>query len=83
MTPRDDYVPIDCTFHDRLEHWAVLRKPVAIVYVEAGQPRQVEAVITDVFAADGADHAWLDPTDNGPRIRLRLDRIISVDGVPL
>jgi len=78
-----EYVPISCTFHDRLEHWAVLRKNVSIVYLDGNEQREVTAVISDVFAEGGADYAVLTPSDDGRAVKVRLDHIVSVEGILL
>ncbi len=78
MIESEAYQPISCTFHDRLEDWAIRRAPVEIVWLE-GDIQQTETDrIADVFAKDGADHLRL---DSGTTIR--LDHLISVDGNPL
>lgn len=71
------YVPIDCEFHDVLEATATTGRRVAIVHAgEAGAQQTVQARITDLQARSGEEHMVL---DDGSRIR--LDAIISVDGV--
>lgn len=83
------YTPIDCSFHDRLEHHAVLGRVVSIVCRDEGRTdgrmaeaneRVVEAVIRDVFARDGADWVQFD-TRNGQTRTVRADAILSVNGV--
>ena len=76
--PETPYQPLSCSFHDRLEHWAIRRVPVDFIWVEGDDERIATARIVDVFASDGADHLRL---DSGTTIR--LDRLISVHGVPL
>lgn len=74
----DDYVPIDCSLHDRLEALATLRRTSVIVYEdEAGVDSDVRARVDDVFARDGVEYLR---TDGG--MEVRLDRVLSVDGVP-
>lgn len=73
------YVPIDCEFHDVLEATATTGRRVAIVYLDdAGQQQTAQARITDLQAHNGEEHMLL---DDGSRIR--LDAIVSVDGVRL
>lgn len=72
-----DYRPIDCGVHDRLESAAVLRTPCRIRYRDgSSRPREVEAVIVDVYAADGAEYVDL---DDGSTIR--LDRLLRVEPI--
>ena len=75
----DEYRLVDCEFHDRLEAWATLHQPCQIVYRNI-MNEQVEIYdrIVDVYAADKADFMKL---SDGTEIR--LDQIISVNGVPL
>jgi len=73
------YTPINCEFHDVLEATATTRRRVAIVFIgEDGQQETVQARITDLQASNGVEHMLL---DDGRRIR--LDAIVSVDGVSL
>lgn len=83
------YTPIDCSFHDRLEHHALLRRVVRVVYRDESHTdgrmaeadgRVAEAVIRDVFAQDGAD--WVQfVTRDGQMRTVRADAILSVDGI--
>ena len=81
--PENEYIPISCTFHDRLEHWSVLKTIVTVVYQVDGDTHTVSAVISDVFARDGADYALLAPSDERDAFMVRLDYILSVDGIAL
>lgn len=77
-----DYTPIDCGFHDRLEAHAVRRTVVSVVFAdEQDRPITIEAHIDDVFARDGADWVLLRPADGTSTRTVRLDRLVSVDGV--
>lgn len=72
----DEYRPIDCNLHDRLEELATLRQPARISYRDdQGEMRSAEDRIEDVFAADGVEYIR---TAGGEQIR--LDRIDDVDG---
>lgn len=73
------YIPINCEFHDVLEATATTGRRVAIEYLDtSGQQQTVRARITDLQAHSGEEHMLL---DDGSRIR--LDAIVSVDGVRL
>lgn len=74
------YVPIDCSFHDRLESLAVRRLVVPVAVREAGTTRAFEARIADVFSRDGAEFARL-VTEDGSEVEVRLDQLVSVAGV--
>lgn len=73
MTP---YVPIDCSFHDRLLAHATLRQTVEITFrTEANAPQTVHARITDVYTREGAEYCVLSTGET-----IRLDRLVRVDG---
>ena len=84
MIPADDaahnapYEPIACGFHDRLEHWAIRREPVEVVWRALETERSATSRIVDVWAQGGADYLKLETGE-----RIRLDRLVSVGGVPL
>ena len=71
-----DYAPIACGFHDRLEHWAVRRDVVEVVWTEGADEGRQRAVIDDVFARDGADWVRLSTGET-----IRADRLVTVGGV--
>jgi Rho-binding antiterminator len=71
-----DYEPIDCADHDKLEALSVQRRTARIAYrSEAGELREVEDVIADVYARDGVEYLR---TGGGEEVR--LDRLERVDG---
>lgn len=71
------YAPIECSLHDRLEALATLGRPCRVVYrTEAGEARELEGRLVDVFARGGAEFVKLDSGDE-----IRLDRLEWVDGV--
>jgi Rho-binding antiterminator len=70
----DNYSPIDCNFHDRLEALATTRRRVVVVHAGATGSKVSEGVIKDI---------WTKPTkeeflsmDDGSEIR--LDRIVTL-----
>lgn len=69
------YLPISCEFHDQLEIHAMRHKPVRIRYRDlSGMELERDAIITDVFARDGADYLTLSDGE-----LLRLDQLIAVN----
>ena len=75
-TEPSPYIPISCELHDRLEDLATLRKPADIRYPDdAGVEQLCNAVITDVYARQGADYMAL---NSG--VTVRLDRLLEADG---
>jgi Rho-binding antiterminator len=70
------YQPIDCNFYDILEANAVLRKQVAIVFLNEVEEKQtIQAIIKDLYIKNKAEYMKL---TNGQEIR--LDKLIMVDG---
>lgn len=71
----NDYRPIACSFHDRLESFAVLRVPCRIVFADTdGAERELVGRIRDVRVRDGAEYLLI---DGGPEIRLDLLRSVE------
>ena len=71
----EDYQPISCDFHDLLEVHATRRQPTQVQFRDAdGQSQTRHAVITDVFAKDGADYLTLSTGET-----VRLDQLVEVD----
>ena len=71
------YVPIDCEFHDVLEATATRRATVVIRFLDdAGLPQQRDTRIVTLSVRDGIEYAELASGE-----RVRLDRLLSVDGV--
>jgi len=71
------YQPIDCNYYDYIEHFAVLKKPIAIeFYDEQFNPSSVDAIIRTTLVSHGEESIIL---DTGQQIR--MDKIISLDGI--
>jgi len=72
------YTPPSCRLYDHLEA-SSMRSSVSIVVFldEHHQEQTLETTIADVFSKDGADWARLETG-----LILRLDRLVSVDGIP-
>ena len=79
------YEPIDCSFHDRLEHHSVRRDVVEVVFEWEERTLTHRAQIKDVFAWEGANYAFIVPISDlkGTGFTVRLDQIVSIDGVNL
>ena len=73
-----DYTPIACSFHDRLESWAIRRETVEVVWRAPEAERSARTTVEDVFAKDDADWVRL-----GTGETVRTDRLVSVGGIPL
>lgn len=72
------YVPISCSYYDRLEAWAVRRERVHIRYMQPGHEAEelVTGVIADLFSKDNAEYLEL---KSGQRIR--LDHLVSINNI--
>ena len=70
------YQPISCHFYDELELLAIRQKNCLIVYLdEAGHQLEKEAIIIDFKIIDAAEYMLLKDGE-----KIRLDRLVSVDG---
>jgi Rho-binding antiterminator len=76
--PSSPYQPIDCNFYDILLERATLRRPARIVYTTPTGPQELEALIADVYTQNKEEFMRL---HTGQLIR--LDQLITVDGIPL
>lgn len=75
----EQYQPISCDFHDLLEVHATKRQATDVQYRDAdGQLQTRHAVITDVYAKEGADYLTLSTGET-----LRLDQLVVVDKAKL
>lgn len=73
------YTPINCSFYDRLEAWATLRTELELSYYSTdGEQQQTSGRIVNLFTLEKEEFLEL---YNG--ITLRLDRLISVNGIQL
>jgi len=70
----NEYVPVACSFHDRLEHLAMRRTTCRIRYREDGSERVVEGRIKDIVTTGSAEFLVL-AEDAG---RIRLDYILDI-----
>lgn len=79
MSKDPPYQPISCDFHDHLEATATRRTTVHIVYTDAeGRAHELDSIIDDLVSRDGEESMRL-----RAGVSIRLDRIVSVDGVRL
>lgn len=74
-----DYVPVACSFHDRLEHLAMRRIPCRIRYLAEGRELFRDGLIRDIMTASGAEYLVLE----GDAERIRLDRIVGIEPAPV
>lgn len=70
------YTPVNCSFYDKLEALATLRKESLIQFQSpGGDAQEVLGVIKDFFIRDGAEYLI---TEKGDEVR--LDHITKVNG---
>lgn len=79
MNSSKKYIPIDCGFYDRIEAAIVLGKTVQLAYWGLyGQKAFVETRLQDTRTKMGEEFLLLPSGE-----QIRMDRIISLDGVPV
>jgi len=75
-----DYQPITCMQHDRLEFSVLRRIPLLLKYRFEGQDRVEKVMPLDVSTRDGAE--WLKfHREDGHVEEIRLDRILSFEEI--
>lgn len=75
--PRTNYQPIDCNFYDNFEAAIVQRRPVDLVYLDANG----ESVLRHTRLRDLKTYRTEEFVQLASGEWLRLDRIVSVDGI--
>lgn len=77
-SPRTNYRPIDCNFYDNFESAIVQRRAVELTYLDVdGDPVEETTLLRDLKT-----HRTEEFVQFASGEWLRLDRIVSVDGVP-
>ena len=74
----EEYTPISCSFYDRLEEAATIKKEVELQFALNGQRQKISTVIKNLLIRDKVEYMLL---ADGKEIR--LDSIRSLDGVEL
>jgi Rho-binding antiterminator len=75
-----EYMPIACVQHERLEFSVLRRIPLMLEYRLEGQDRVEKVMSLDVATRDGAE--WLKfRREDGSVEEIRLDRILSFEEV--
>lgn len=73
------YLPINCSYYDRLEAWATLKQACNILWLDQeGIKHEVNTKINDLLLRDGVE--YLIAENN---LAIRLDQLISVNGIRL
>lgn len=74
---KKQYIPINCGFHDLLLDRATRQSVVVLKYWKEGEQQQKEAIFKDVYTKQKEEFLLLKDGEI-----IRLDYIISVDGIP-
>ncbi len=74
------YTPINCGFHDYLEHFATLRSKVTLIYKDGDKTITLKnAVLFDLSGGRNGEYAHVRTSER--EFRLRMDYIISIDEI--
>lgn len=76
----DVYTPISCTFHDHIEHFITLKKPVTITFIESEVEVFYQTQILETYTSHTKEEFM--KLKNYPN-EIRLDSIISIDDIYL
>jgi len=74
-----EYTPIDCSFYDRLEHYATLKATLPISYTDNEGAKLINGIIKDLRTIEKVEYAIILDIQ-GQVHQLRLDHITSLDG---
>lgn len=73
------YIPINCNLYDQLEAYAVKRTPVEIDYLtEDGSTKTRSVIFVNFKIENDGEYGFLQ--SNGEELKIRLDRILTIDG---
>lgn len=73
------YLPIDCSYYDRLEAWATLREDCSIIWSDQeGVNHLIKSRIFDLILKGGVEYLVAEND-----LYLRLDHLVSVNGIPV
>ena len=76
---KKQYIPINCSYYDRLEAWATLQTEVIIDYLnEEGELANTRGYISDLVTKEGAEYILLSDTQ-----LIRLDYLLKVNDEPI
>jgi Rho-binding antiterminator len=78
----EKYIPVACSFYDELERLATIRKKVSIIYKNDDASEELQDVLIFDFKTT-TDGEYLFAKADNEQYRIRLDQIITVDGIHL
>ena len=77
MTGFQKYVPISCSFFDRLQHWSTRKEIVEIIFIDNKlNTNTISTRILDLFTKNSEEFIVLESGE-----KFRLDQLISVNGL--
>ncbi|EPR71337.1 hypothetical protein [Cyclobacterium qasimii] len=77
MTEFQKYVPINCSFFDRLQDWATRKEIVKIIFLDKDlNSNTINTRILDLFTKNSEEFIVLESGE-----KFRLDKLISVNGL--
>lgn len=71
-----DYTPISCDDHDRLEDVSVRKQQVELEFDRQGVRQRERGLIADVYTADGAE--WVRLSATGGELEIRMDELVGM-----
>ncbi len=76
------YTPISCSWYDRLEALATLKKSCEVIYLDPKHNTRQNYVgqILDIYARNKEEFLVLGTED--PEVTIRLDYLIAINGSP-
>lgn len=77
---QDVYVPINCGFYDQLEVFAMRKMKVDLTYTIKNKEVELNGAIIQNFTTQ-TDGEFLIGTHKNEPLKIRLDRLISVNGI--
>ena len=76
---KKQYIPINCSYYDRLEAWATLKTEVSVDYLnEREEPENTKGYIKDLITKEGAEYVLLSDDK-----LIRLDYLLKINDEPI
>ena len=81
------YIPIDCGFYDNLEAFATTQKTIEINYLDSEYENKIyqHIKIKDLETKNGEEFMTFEVVEstarNKEKIKIRLDRLLDIDGI--
>lgn len=73
------YIPINCSYYDRLEAWSTLHTEVSVDYLnETGEVANTKGYIIDLITREGAEYVLLSTQQ-----QIRLDYLLKINDEPV